>query len=50
MRAWANEIVDWATLSHRAGMLMRDAIHTTPAGTAVRANAVIAAVKECSTR
>jgi lysophospholipase L1-like esterase len=50
MRLWADQIVDWATLSRRAGMVTDDGIHTTPAGTEVRARALIAAVKKCSAR
>jgi lysophospholipase L1-like esterase len=47
MRAWAKQIVDWASLSTKAGVLRSDGIHTSPAGTKLRANAIVAAVQRC---
>jgi lysophospholipase L1-like esterase len=47
MRAWAEQIVDWASLSNKAGVLRFDGIHTTRAGTKLRANAIVAAVQRC---
>jgi lysophospholipase L1-like esterase len=48
MRKWANQVVDWASMSATSGILRTDGIHTTPKGTKVRADAIIAAVKQCA--
>lgn len=47
MRSWADQIVDWEKLSKQAGVLGSDGVHTTPAGTALRARAIIDAVDHC---
>ena len=48
MRQWADQIVDWASISTRPGMVGADGIHTTPEGTEVRAKAIIAAIERCT--
>ena len=47
MRQWAHVVVDWATLSRRPGMLGSDHLHTTAAGTRLRADAIASAVEKC---
>jgi lysophospholipase L1-like esterase len=47
MRTWAKVVVDWASLSRKPGTLLPDDVHTTAAGTVLRADAIAAAVKRC---
>ncbi len=47
MYAWAHEVVDYAEIADRPGMLQDDGIHTTAAGTDARARAIAAAVERC---
>jgi lysophospholipase L1-like esterase len=48
-RGWADQIVDWASLSTRTGVLASDGIHTTTAGARLRADAIVAAIARCGT-
>jgi lysophospholipase L1-like esterase len=48
MRRWADQIVDWATMSARPGNLAADGIHTTHKGTRLRASAIISAIEHCT--
>ena len=50
MRKWADQVVDWASMSTGAGILQADGIHTTAKGTKLRANAIVAAVERCPAR
>jgi lysophospholipase L1-like esterase len=50
MYMWADEVVDFARIADRPGMLQGDGIHTTPAGTVARARAITAAVERCHCR
>jgi lysophospholipase L1-like esterase len=48
MRGWADQVVDWASMSVAPGVLTADGIHTTAKGTDRRAAAIIAAVRRCA--
>jgi lysophospholipase L1-like esterase len=47
MRKWANQVVDWASMSAAPAVLGAGGVHTTAKGTNLRADAIIAAVKRC---
>jgi lysophospholipase L1-like esterase len=50
MRTWADEIVDWATLARRPGVMRADHVHPTEAGTRRRDVEIVRAIDACAHR